>query len=142
MSVAVQISGCPAVLAIIEGVVPLPVVRNGLTWNIYAKLSVPDPAPSIFVPYSPQLLTVPLALPQVQIYNPSGTAILGPVNMVQVLDANSNPIVGLYVYEWAVPSSPLGTYSCLVNCKDPSNNASGSADQTAQTETTPFVQVV
>ncbi len=120
----------------------LPVVRGGKTYNIYWKLSIPSPAPPVFAPYSPQLQAPPLALPKITIFDPTDATQTAATNMTQVNDSSGNPIVGTYVYAWSSPTSPLGIYSCWVDCVDPSSNPAGSADQVDVSESTPFVQVV
>jgi len=120
----------------------LPVVRAGKTYNIYWKLSIPNPAPPVYRPYSPQLETIPLALPQISIFDPSGTKLVDAANMTQVLDNAGNAVIGTYLYSYQTPVSPLGIYSCWVDLSDPASNPAGSADQQDQSETTPFAQVV
>jgi len=120
----------------------LPVVRGGKTYNIYWKLSVPNPAPPVYRPYSPQLETVPLAVPTITIFDPSGSTLVNAADMTQVTDNAGNDIVGTFVYAYQTPSSPKGIYSCWVDLSDPASNPAGSADQQDQSETTPFAQVV
>jgi hypothetical protein len=121
---------------------PLPVVRGGLTWNVYAKLTIPAPAPPNTTPYSPQLNSPTQPSPTITIFDPSGSIVVNAANMTQVNDLRGKPIVGTFVYEWITPTSPLGTYSCWINVLGPDGNPGGSANQNPAQQATPIIQIV